>query len=110
MKKRTLIEVTTLLVAIAAGALFIGRLDQRVAVLEGHDHSGADDQRTLIEFQARTSPDATWSDAQFCPAGQYVCGLRQMVEPYTGPGEDDSGVNSVGFYCCPLALPSEDTR
>lgn len=35
-----------------------------------------------------------------CPRGQYVCGLLQKVElPIDG---DDTAMNAVAFYCCPL--------
>ena len=43
-----------------------------------------------------------WSDPRFCPAGQYVCGMRQKVERDQGNG-DDSAMNAIAFYCCPLA-------
>ena len=42
-----------------------------------------------------------WSDPLYCPAGHYVCGLRQRVEPDIGE-RDDSAMNAVAFYCCPL--------
>ena len=44
----------------------------------------------------------TWSEPRFCSAGQYVCGMRQKVERNQGNG-DDSAMNAIAFYCCPLA-------
>lgn len=50
----------------------------------------------------------SWSDPQYCPQGHYVCGLRQRVEPpQGGRGSDDTAMNAVAFYCCPLN-PSEN--
>ena len=44
-----------------------------------------------------------WSDPQYCPQGHYVCGLKQRVEPPQGGGSaDDTAMNAVAFYCCPL--------
>ena len=42
-----------------------------------------------------------WSAARFCPSGQYVCGLRQLVEK-DQKKRDDTAMNGIEFYCCPL--------
>ena len=42
-----------------------------------------------------------WSDVVYCPPGEYVCGLQQKVESYQRRG-DDTAMNAIGFYCCPL--------
>ena len=49
----------------------------------------------------------SWSDPQYCPQGHYVCGLRQRVEAALGRDGDDTAMNAVAFYCCPLN-PSEN--
>ena len=108
MRKQTLID-GALLVAVATGAMFIARLVDRVEDLEDHSHSEAHDQRRLVDFNHPTSPDAVWSLPQFCPGGEYVCGLRQKVEPYKRSG-DDSGMAAVGFYCCPFDAPSRENE
>ena len=104
--KGRFIEIGTLVAAIVAGAVFIGQLDQRVRVLEVHTHGHAGVQGGTpgpkIEFQNDSSPGSRWSEPLYCPQGEYVCGLKQMLEPYQGAGKDDSGMNAVGFYCCPL--------
>lgn len=46
-------------------------------------------------------PWGTWSDPVYCPQGQYVCGLQQKVEAGQGKG-DDTAMNAVAFFCCPL--------
>ena len=40
-----------------------------------------------------------WSPAVSCNSNQYVCGLRQKVEPPQGDN-DDTGLNDIKFYCC----------
>lgn len=47
-----------------------------------------------------------WSDPQYCPRDYYVCGLKQRVETPQGGDGDDTAMNAVAFYCCPLT-PSE---
>lgn len=42
-----------------------------------------------------------WRDWQFCPAGQFACGVRPRVESYQGHG-DDTGLNGIIFDCCQL--------
>ena len=43
------------------------------------------------------------SERRFCPAGHYICGLTQIVEPAKGKNVDDTAMNGMEFYCCPLA-------
>lgn len=43
-----------------------------------------------------------WTAPEFCPAGSYVCGLRQRIEPWLDDG-DDTAMNAVAFYCCTLS-------
>lgn len=110
----------SLAVATAGATVFIVRLENRVDGLEesvtglgvalaGHieepwGEGGEDAPRhtpgQAIGF-ANEGPHGVWSDALFCPDGQYVCGLRQKVEPPVGSG-DDTTMNAVEFYCCPL--------
>lgn len=40
-----------------------------------------------------------WSDPQYCPSNQVICGLKQRVEGPQGDG-DDTAMNAIGFYCC----------
>ncbi|MGA7979700.1 MAG: hypothetical protein WCA32_05670 [Chromatiaceae bacterium] len=47
------------------------------------------------------APWGTWKGAAFCPDNHYVCGIEQKVEPQQGNG-DDTALNAVRFYCCPL--------
>lgn len=44
----------------------------------------------------------SWSEPRFCPPNEYVCGLRQKVEPNQGGGGDDTSMNAIAFFCCPL--------
>ena len=46
-----------------------------------------------------------WYEPSFCPPLEYVCGLRQRVERPQGGSADDTSVNNIQFYCCPLAVP-----
>ena len=43
-----------------------------------------------------------WSEAVFCPDGYYVCGMKQRVQSPQGCKEDDTAMNAVAFFCCPL--------
>ena len=43
-----------------------------------------------------------WSEAVYCPDGYYVCGMKQRVQSPQGCKEDDTAMNAVAFYCCPL--------
>ena len=43
-----------------------------------------------------------WSVPAYCPTNHYVCGLAQKAEPGRGSGTDDTAVNGIAFYCCPL--------
>lgn len=46
-------------------------------------------------------PWGKWGQAEYCPDNQYVCGVAQKIEGKQGQG-DDTAMNAVGFYCCPL--------
>lgn len=61
--------------------------------------SGRREPGTQMTF-TNGGPWGRWSDPVFCPPDHYVCGLQQKVEaPIDG---DDSAMNAVAFYCCPL--------
>lgn len=123
--------VIAAVLAIIAGVIFVVRLDGRVGNLEEDVESIKKTLNTLDERIERRlqvfagasrahgsrftfsnvpkqgqSPKGwgTWSEPLYCPAGQYVCGLQQSVEPHQGPGtrDDDTAMNAVAFYCCPL--------
>ena len=59
-----------------------------------------DDYRRTVEF---TGNWGDWTGSKFCPAGSYVAGIDQRVEPPQGggkeAGKDDTALNSVAFYC-----------
>ena len=101
--------VVAAIVALVAAALFIGALTERVEGLQVELEELGD--RPLPDLMVPRTPGheitfsnggpwGRWSDPQFCPPGHYVCGLRQRVElPIDG---DDTAMNAVAFYCCPL--------
>lgn len=109
---------------IAAG-LYFGRLDATVSglkddvgkltddvtshIIDGEGHTdnpgpvetavaGRPSERIVFDNGGRWG---SWSAAKFCPDGEYVCGLQQKVEASIGRG-DDTAMNAVGFFCCPL--------
>lgn len=47
------------------------------------------------------TPWGNWKGVKHCPVNQYVCGIEQRVESRKSD-QDDTGVNSIRFYCCPL--------
>ena len=46
------------------------------------------------------NPHGTWQGLTVCPDGQFVCGLRTLVEDFVGDGHDDTGLNNVDICCC----------
>ena len=116
-------EIGTAL-AIITGVVFIVRLEMRVAELEKKQDTPS--EQIVQELQAFAAAPRTpgplftfnntpqtgqspagwgnWSDPLYCPAGQYVCGLQQSVEPLQGRTvrDDDTAMNAVAFFCCPL--------
>ena len=44
----------------------------------------------------------SWHSWVDCPAGKYVCGMRQRVEPSQGSDADDTAVNDIDIRCCPF--------
>ena len=50
-----------------------------------------------------------WSDPQYCPRGQVICGLKQRVEGRQGK-DDDTAMNAIGFYCCPVVADRPSTE
>ena len=54
---------------------------------------------TVLEGDGgRAGAWGNWSES--CPLPQGVCGLQTRVEP-PQRGGDDTGLNSVKFFCCP---------
>lgn len=105
------------LIVIVPGAIYVGRMIERVetrlneaetalhqvpaqvdtllADWTAKERKQGDEQRFAL-----TGPWGDWSEVKMCAAGEYVCGLRQRVElPIDG---DDTAMNAVAFYCCPL--------
>ncbi len=111
--------VAVVVVSIVTAAMYVARLEERVKNLE--IDSQQQENRTNIAIRtfantprprgsqvgfANSGSWGVWSDPQFCPDGYYVCGLKQKVEPRQGDG-DDSAMNAVAFYCCPLDPQAE---
>ena len=95
-----------------------GSLTDTVDMLQGHVNNPHSDRRPdqavtpngvgqpgdIFTF-ANSAPWGKWSDPLYCPTGEVVCGLKQRVEaPIDG---DDTAMNAVGFYCCPLKHSSD---
>ena len=107
--------VVSAVVAIVSAAIFVGQLDARMDRAESWIEAEPARVEQVIEvFASAPRPPGDeqgftndgrwgrWSDPVYCPAGQYVCGLRQRVEEDRGNG-DDSAMNAIRFYCCSLA-------
>lgn len=73
--------------------------------------ASAPENRTMMRFEDSKGWDrfGNWSEAQTCDSGFYVCGLKQKMEAYRGSGHDDSAINAIAIYCCPL-YPSVPSR
>lgn len=68
-------------------------------------------ESSRIEVQFNRAGDwGRWSEIRMCPAKTYVCGMRQKIEPPQGGGygDDDTAMNAVAFYCCPLIADEEE--
>ena len=64
-----------------------------------------DPARVIVRMDfANTVRWGEWSEPMYCPANHYVCGLAQKAEPGRGSGTDDTAVNGIAFYCCPLPV------
>ncbi len=102
---KTILGAGAIIVAIVTGAIYLGRLEERVRQIEeGHQHTitvegGAEKRR--IEF-ANSGQWGRWSEPLFCGPNEFVCGLEQKVEPSSA--SDDTAMNAVAFYCCQLLL------
>ena len=114
--------VGVVLISIVTAAIYVGGLEERVKSLETWAEDDGERTRKALESFVRTPRRAgsavdfansgrwgEWSDAKFCPEGYYVCGMKQSVEPPqgSGSGDDDTAMNAVAFFCCPLD-PSGD--
>ena len=66
--------------------------------------------RTLERLPLRQRIDGdegywgTWRQEFSCPERHYVCGLQQRIEAWVGAGrgEDDTAMNGLRMFCCPL--------
>ena len=59
---------------------------------------------------ANTGTWGSWSSTKLCPENYYVCGMQQKVERSQGRGGDDTAMNGVAFYCCPIKTPWEEKK
>ena len=69
------------------------------AFTEAERQSGTE---VLLPVLDRSGTWGRWTEPRFCPPGAYVCGLQQRIEPWQEDG-DDTAMNAVAFYCCPLS-------
>ena len=109
-------SVGVIVVSIVTAATYVGALTERVNNIEAW--AGKDDERTqkaleafinaprhagMVEMKFNNPVNwGEWSEPVYCPPGYYVCGMKQLVEPDQGRDRDDTAMNAVAFYCCPL--------
>ena len=111
--------LVTIVISALTAAVYMGALIERIKTVEAW--IAGDGKRTEQAFKDFTegphrpiiekgfnnpTPWGYWSEPVYCPEGYYVCGLKQRVEGRQGDG-DDTAMNAVGFYCCPLAPNAE---
>ena len=107
-------SVGVIVVSVVTAATYVGAFTERVDNIENWMEK--DSERTQQALDAfmnaprhssiiemgfnNPTPWGTWSEPVYCPPGYYVCGMKQRVEaPIDG---DDTAMNAVAFYCCPL--------
>ena len=114
--------VAVVVVALVTAAVYVGGLTERVGNIE--KWVAQDGERTKQEFEAfvvaprrpgsemgfnNPTTWGDWSEPVYCPQGYYVCGLKQRVEAPLGSKKDDTAMNAVAFYCCPLGPNASPT-
>ena len=111
-------SVVVIVVAVVTAANYVGALTERVDNIEKWMEKDDEKiQKAIEDFinAPRQHPDSMiekkfnnpvnwgeWSEPVFCPPGYYVCGMKQQVELAQGNKKDDTAMNAVAFYCCPL--------
>ena len=110
----------TAVVAIVTAAFYAGSIVERINQIDARTANGPQEPMRAEEPAPEEEPAAdaiirtpgpemrfsnggrwgAWSDPVYCQPNHYVCGLRQRVEaPIEG---DDTAMNAIAFYCCPL--------
>lgn len=78
---------------------------QGKGVKHGDDDTTANGVEIICSDPAKTALKSkeggwgTWGTAGYCPADQYICGMRTRVEPGQGGG-DDTALNGLEVKCC----------
>ena len=50
--------------------------------------------------ESQSLDDGNWEAAQFCAAGEVICGMQYRFEPHQGSSGDDTALNGIEFQCC----------
>jgi len=74
---------------------------------ENHDDTAANNLRifcsntgTLSYLEGSGLSWGEWTDAQFCPYGWAMCGIKTQVEASKGHAVDDTALNNLDVRCC----------
>lgn len=102
--------MAAIVIAGVPAVYFLGKLDQRIEkvdeVVKKKIESWATLKRgSVMEIKFEQVKDwGKWGEARMCPDRHYVCGMRQALEPHQGTaaGDDDTALNAVAMFCCPL--------